>query len=56
MTHCEAQLANAAAIEAYGHVMSSKGLHARAQWAQAEARKIRDGVKASEYVAVARAA
>ena len=56
MTHREAQLANAAAIEAYGKVMGSKGLHARAQWAQAEAKKICDEVRAAECRAVARAA
>ena len=56
MTYREAQLANAAAIEAYGKVMSGKGLHARAQWAQAEAKRIRDAMVAAEYVEVARAA
>ena len=56
MTHREAQLANAAAIEAYGRVMASKGLQARALWAQAEAKKIRDAITASDCPAVARAA
>ena len=56
MMHREAQLANAASIEAYGKVMGSKGLHARAQWALAEAKKIRDAVTAADYAAVPRAA
>ena len=41
MSGNEAKLANAASIEAYGNVMRSKGLHARAQWAHEQARKIR---------------
>ena len=44
MSGTEARLANAASIEMYGNVMRSKGLQARADWAYAEARKIRTAV------------
>ena len=47
MSGLEAKLANAAAIDVYGKVMRSKGLTARAAWAHAEAKKIRDLVQAA---------
>ncbi len=50
MIGLDASLANAASIEAYGNVMRSKGLLARAQWAYAEAKKIRDLVQAATAV------
>ena len=41
MTATDAKLANAASIEMYGNTMRAKGLHARAEWAYAQAREIR---------------
>ena len=56
MIGLDAKLANAASLEAYGNVMRSKGLLARARWAHAEAEKIRDLVQVLRSTRTARAA
>ena len=53
MTGYDAKLANAASIEHYGNLMKSKGLHARAAWAFAQAAKIRADLAAMYPVALA---
>lgn len=51
MTGLEAKLANITAIEQYGNVMKSKGLHSRAKWAYEQARRLRSDIElASGFV------
>ena len=56
MTGLEAKLANVTAIEQYGMVMKSKGLHARAKWAQDEALRLRRALAVAAGVGQRKAA